>query len=126
MLNQTITKRLILPVPPSVNHSHRNVSMYRRIKTEEAKQFIHDAGWLAKEWAKQTGWIMSMLPQQIIMRVWIYWPDHRKRDADNVIKILQDALSGVLYVDDRVVLPQIHGMEVDKGNPRIEVEIIQK
>ncbi|MFB5193115.1 RusA family crossover junction endodeoxyribonuclease [Alicyclobacillus fastidiosus] len=37
--------------------------------------------------------------------------------------MLQDALTGVVWEDDRWVLPQVMDFDVDKTNPRLEIEI---
>jgi len=29
-----------------------------------------------------------------------YWPDNRRRDTDNFLKVLKDCLTGLLYKDD--------------------------
>ena len=119
-------KRLVLPIPPSVNHSHRNIKQGKRlmrVKTEEAKQFLHDAHWLAFEWMQTTGWEVPEAGEKIILRYWVYWKNNQRRDTDNIAKLLQDSLTDVLYVDDRYVLPQAMDYSVDKQNPRLEIEL---
>lgn len=118
--------RLTLPIPPSVNASHRNVRINLRIKTDAAKLFLTEAGWLAKQWARQTEWHPPDAGVKVILRYWVYWPDRRKRDADNLCKMLMDSLSGILYLDDRYVLPQAMDYAVDKNCPRVEVELETK
>jgi Holliday junction resolvase RusA-like endonuclease len=61
--------------------------------------------------------------QKVVMEVTIYWPDHRKRDCSNILKILEDSFTGILYDDDRWVLSRIMDFSVDKENPRCEVRI---
>ena len=117
------SSRLILPIPPSVNHAYRNVAVHRRIKTGKAKVYIAEAGWMAKTWARKVGWTPPPLPIPVVMSIWIYWPDKRRRDPDNLLKILLDSLAGVLYFDDKVVWPQVCGVSVDRQRPRLEVEI---
>ena len=116
-------KRLILPIPPSVNRAYRNVRIDMRIKTDDAAQFLHDAGWTAKHWARQNEWRMPANSQKVIMRVWIWWPNAKRRDPDNIFKMLNDAIKGVLIEDDNMILPQVIDFEIDKQNPRVEVEL---
>ncbi|MFB5189054.1 RusA family crossover junction endodeoxyribonuclease [Alicyclobacillus fastidiosus] len=52
-----------------------------------------------------------------------YWGDRWRHDQDNPLKLLQDALTGVVWEDDRWVLPQVMDFDVDKQNPRLEIEI---
>jgi crossover junction endodeoxyribonuclease RusA len=115
--------RLILPLPPSVNHAYKNVSIKKRIKTVEASAYISQTAWTARAWAQQTGWTMPSKDQKVIMRVWIWWANNRRRDSDNIFKILSDSLTGIVYPDDCMVLPRVMDFAVDKENPRIEVEL---
>ena len=47
----------------------------------------------------------------------------RRGDLDNRLKVLLDALNGVLYVDDDQVV-EIHAFRKDdRLNPRVEVEV---
>ncbi len=115
--------RLILPLPPSVNASHRNVRVDLRIKTRAAQDYMVEAAWLAKVWTQKTGWTIPAKGQKVLMRTWTFWPDKRRRDTHNRIKILADALEGVLYEDDRYVLVREQDYTVDRERPRIEIEM---
>ncbi|WP_369125258.1 RusA family crossover junction endodeoxyribonuclease [Alicyclobacillus fastidiosus] len=42
---------------------------------------------------------------KVALKVWYYWGDRRRHDQDNPLKLLQDALTGVVWEDDRWVLP---------------------
>lgn len=54
----------------------------------------------------------------------IYFADLRRRDLDNVIKSVLDALNDVAYADDAQV-HEIHAYrELDRENPRVEVELV--
>lgn len=119
-------KRLILPLPPSLNHSHINIQRGKRlmrVRSEATKNFMMDAGWIAKSWKNQTGWTIPDEGQKIAMRVWFFWPDKRRRDQDNPLKLLQDSLTDILWIDDRWVLPQVMDFSVDKSNPRVEITL---
>ena len=54
----------------------------------------------------------------------IYWfmPDHRKRDIDN-LKMVIDAMTGVLWKDDSNIWELTIRKYVDKENPRIEIMV---
>lgn len=119
-------KRLVLPLPPSVNHSHVNVRHGRRlmrIRSEATKRFMAEAGWLARKWAMESGWKVPEAGKKVILRMWMFWPDKRRRDQDNAIKLIQDALNGILWDDDRQVLPRVMDFSVDRENPRVEIEV---
>lgn len=56
----------------------------------------------------------------------IYYPDNRRRDADNTLTSIQDVLvkAGIL-ADDRwqnmIAQPLVHQPQIDRLNPRVEV-----
>ena len=53
-----------------------------------------------------------------------YFPDARRRDADNVLKAVQDALNGFVYVDDSQVVSATVTKAIDRDEPRTEVEVV--
>ncbi len=94
-----------------------------RIRSDATKQYMRDARWVAIDWRNKTGWRIPDKHEKIIVRIWIFWPNARRRDADNAMKILLDSLTGVLYDDDRQVMPRVMDMRIDRENPRVEVEL---
>ncbi|WP_041695234.1 RusA family crossover junction endodeoxyribonuclease [Alicyclobacillus acidocaldarius] len=121
-------RRLVLPLPPSVNHAYRNFVHPRtgrrmRVLSHEAERFKRDAAWLAREWVQRTGWCVPPPGTKVVLRIWYYWSNRRRTDTNNRNKVLLDALEGVLYVDDRWVLVREMDFEIDKANPRIEIEL---
>lgn len=124
--------RFFIPgVPPSVNHMYRNFThrgRRMRVLTYKAEQWMREAKvapFVAEH--RLSGDIgslhMARKGEQVVLRLWFYWPDRRRRDTHNALKALLDAFEGVLYEDDKDVLPQIMGATVDRENPRIEVEV---
>lgn len=53
----------------------------------------------------------------------LFFPDRRRRDADNVIKSLADGMIGVLWDDDHRVGIAADPWQVDRDNPRAEVTV---
>jgi Holliday junction resolvase RusA-like endonuclease len=52
-----------------------------------------------------------------------FYRPQRRGDLDNRIKVLADALQGILYSDDKQV-SELHAyLHDDKQNPRVEVEV---
>lgn len=80
-----MTARLILPLPPSINRSHRNVTVQKRIRTPETVTYMREAGWLAKSWAQQSHWCIPPPQQKVVMRVWYWWPNARRQDTHRSI-----------------------------------------
>lgn len=83
---------LRLPFPPTVNHIwvRGKKGFYMSAK---GKQFFWDAFVMLQEW-KMTNIVPVKLPliNEVKIRFEAYVPDNRKRDLDNLLKGLQDAL----------------------------------
>ena len=80
--------------------------------------------WVIKATVRKAGWQISD-GRKVIMRLWVYWPDNRRRDVHNLHKLLGDAPEGIAYKDDKWLLIQDMDFQVDAKNPRVEVEIIE-
>jgi Holliday junction resolvase RusA-like endonuclease len=52
--------------------------------------------------------------------VTVYWPDRREHDHDNM-KVLWDALNGIVWQDDGQITDSHVHKRFDKGNPRVEM-----
>lgn len=122
-----IMERLILNLPPSVNHMYINGRIghrLSRILSKSAKMWFEDTVIKATEWRTKNEW--STAHHKTIVKLWYYFPDYRRRDTHNTIKILMDALEDAqIYVDDRWALPQIQDFDIDKSKPRVEMEFIK-
>lgn len=120
--------RLILRLPPSVNHMYVNGRMghrLTRVLSGSAKSWVKDAVEKTKIWIEENKW--ELANGKTIVYLWYYFPDFRRRDTHNTLKILLDALEeGGIYQDDRYALPRIMDYEVDKDNARIEIEFKTK
>lgn len=111
--------RLILPVPPSVNHCYGRTK-FGVYKTAEAKAWQQEAGYRAKAW-----WKSQPIDTKLVLNIWVWWPNKRRRDLDNICKLALDALTGIVWTDDHLVLPRFQDYAVDKENPRIELEVLE-
>lgn len=67
--------------------------------------------------------IKQKLKWEIKLEVKIYFWDRRKRDIDNYNKLWMDALSWVLYEDDKQVTDLRLIKDYDKDNPRIVINV---
>lgn len=117
--------RLILPgLTPSVNHMYRNARFGPRsikVLSKDSKIWFESTVTQAVSWRKSNKW--NTAEGKVIVRIWFYFPDRRKRDTHNGLKILLDALEDAkIYENDRYALPRIMDFEVDRENPRIEIE----
>lgn len=52
--------------------------------------------------------------------VYLFFPDKRRRDADN-IKLLLDSMTGILWLDDSQIVDLHIRKYVSRDNPRIEI-----
>ncbi len=95
---------LELPYPPSVNHYwYRNGN--RSFLGKKGKQFREDVQTLYGGCTPHEG--------RLQVEVMMYPPDRRKRDVDNVLKPLLDALEHAdIFLDDA----QIDALSISRGD----------
>jgi len=114
-----------LPIPPSVNHMYRNFTKNgrrMRVHTAEAKRFFTDAGWKLKPTVTAARWVA--LDEKTVVDLWVWWPDRRIRDVDNLNKGILDALKLYKVVtDDHFCLPRWQDYYYDPRNPRVEADV---
>lgn len=108
---------IVLPWPPSRNHTHVTTRQGRRVPTKVYRDYME----AARAALIISGCQLHESLAEITFR--LYWPNRRRADADNRLKICRDALNGILVADDCwQCLPVEHVFnELDKSHPRIEV-----
>jgi crossover junction endodeoxyribonuclease RusA len=77
---------------------------------------------IAKSAAREQSWVYSR-GEKLVIELWAFWADGKKRDIHNLHKILCDCLEGILYENDSWVLVRDIDFCVDKRNPRVEIRI---
>jgi len=114
--------KLTLPYPPSVNQIYRRRQRGGIYKVSTAKTFEYEVLAIVGANGRQRQPPMVGL---VSISIDIYPPDKRRRDVDNVLKVLLDSLTGaqVWRDDSQVVELTIRRQPPDKSNPRCEVEI---
>lgn len=107
---------LTTPIPPSVNHMYATGRAGQRFKSDAYRAFETVVRLSAQSV------VDSLFTKRLVLTLLVYGL-RDNADLDNVIKPLQDALQGVVYVNDK----QIHELHVfrckDEGEARIEVEV---
>lgn len=88
-----------LPYPPSINHAYHNVHGRRCLKPDVATYKTNVSLLVAN--ARQH---FGDVPMPFQMFVYVYPPDKRKRDLDNILKVMQDAICDGLSVDDSQIV----------------------
>lgn len=109
-LNQNLNKRIILPWPPSGNRYWRHVNGVTMISKEARiyKTIVQTLIMVSR---------LKKLEGRLSMQIFAYPPDKRKRDLDNLIKVLQDSLqkSGLFNDDSQIDKLYIERKEVKKS-----------
>lgn len=101
---------LVLPFPPSVNHYWMQNGNTRYIGVK-GKAFRNSV--VAAVLPKR----IKTLSGRVKMEIEAYPPDHRRRDIDNLLKALLDAIqhAGVYADDNQIDILHICRKEVIKG-----------
>lgn len=110
-------------VVPSWNHLY---TMVRNKPTlgSPAKTYKNTLIDLMKAWKHEHQWEKAV-NQKVIVRIWVVFPDKRKRDCHNLDKIVLDAMEEAeLFDNDANALVQYIDMTIDKEHPRFEIELI--
>lgn len=106
---------ITLPYPPSANRYWRHFRG-KVVKSDEARAYQTEAGWLAKAGG------VRIVDGDLVLTLRFYRP-RKAGDLDNRIKVTLDSLNGVAYKDDAQV-KELHAyLYDDKDNPRVEVHI---
>ena len=117
--------RLILPYPPSVNRMYRSFvpkGWCRAVValSPEAKAYKAECGWLAR-----AAGIREPLRGPIELRLRLVPSGRRCMDLSNCWKVAEDALNGIVYVDDAQVWRIVaERAEPDPAGARLEVEVL--
>lgn len=104
--------------PPSVNHIYTRVRGHWDRMAKVPRVATYQAGVVPViRTAKPSGW----RPEGQIRITYDFFLV-RDADCDNMLKILNDAISVALDINDRMFLPCVRSKSIDKKNPRVEVE----
>jgi crossover junction endodeoxyribonuclease RusA len=81
----------------------------------------------AREYREHVGWIcrsagVDMLSGDVTVVMSVYRP-RKVGDLDNCIKIILDAMQGIVYENDKQVDYIIARRFEDKNEPRVEIEV---
>jgi len=63
------------------------------------------------------------MDEEYMISIMIFFPDKRRRDADNVVKSIQDGCTHIIWHDDHRVGCYSPPWRIDRDNPRAEVVI---
>ncbi len=115
-------KKIILKgTPPSTNDIYKyrragNFIMgYMTTKGKAKKEEI--------QWEMKSQWKKEVLKNDIEIDITFYFPDKRRRDWDNFNKIIHDAGTGIIWLDDSQIQDAHVHKKIDKDNSRVELLI---
>ena len=111
----------LLGSPQSTNHIYKSHCKFGRpcvYMSKEGKQLKEDYQWQIK--SQYHG---EVLTSDLKMTVELWFGTKRKHDVDNYNKLILDALSGLVYEDDKQIIELTVRKGYDKKNPRAEVKI---
>lgn len=114
--------KLNLPWPPSVNHLYMR-TLRGVFLTPRAKQYYDNAEMLLMLNPNKP---KVAILDNVQLKVNAYPPDRRKRDDDNIMKVLSDVLvKGGILADDSLIRKRITELfEYNKENKTRGVDII--
>lgn len=89
--------------------------------TRDAINYVKEAQTRTKKAMLEQGWKKEEEGVWFYVDLYYYFPDRRKRDTHNTLKILMDALEFLVFEDDYYVLTRVQMVELDRENPRVEM-----
>lgn len=94
-------------------------SIYKKKQCKDFEALVADC---ADEKKQSTKWILT--EDSVFVKVKILLPDQRRRDLDNALKSLLDAMNGIIYKDDTQVF-KIEAEKVYKKGcePTIKIQV---
>lgn len=113
---------IVLPFPPSVNHTWMRGKGQRLYANPKVKTFHNQANAIIKSLC-----LLEPLKYRLKVKIVLNEKDRRKRDIDNYTKSIFDACTknGVWEDDSQVdELIIVRGV-IDKENPRVTVNIFR-
>ena len=118
--------RLVLPLPPSINHQYATVQG-RRVLSSAGRQFKALVGQevlcaLAKRKSgPPPGQMQDGTPLALDLR--FYFKSELRRDIDGGLKITQDAVCEALGINDNRIVEVTLRKERDAAAPRLELSL---
>lgn len=104
--------------PLSTNNVYVNSPGRGRFMAKGAKVLKESYQWQIKSQYKG-----KPITKDVDLRVELFFGDKRIRDIDNYNKLLLDACTGILWVDDSQIQSLLIIKNFDKKNPRAELTL---
>lgn len=122
--------KVTLPIAPSVNQylGYRVVyingkAISQPFETKVAFEYKEYVKSIIHRELKKQEWVNPKENEYVVMNITYYF-DRKHKDADNAIKVMQDAIvKSKIIPDDDIVIPKVKNIYIDKYNPRVEIEL---
>lgn len=107
----------------STQSIYRSVCMGNHPRT----YMTHDGKALKEQyqWEAKSQYHKPVITAPVAVTIRFYFGTKRTRDLDNQNKLILDALSGIVYKDDKQIQELHLYKDYNKAKPRIEVSIIE-
>lgn len=118
---ETNVVTVTLPIPPSVNHAYWNAPRRGRVKTKAYREWRKEAGWEIN--IQKPGKVLGLVV--IDYRVSPVFHVKRKRDLDNFLKPLSDALVDLGLIEDDSLIIDLRirwDEQIEQGKVVVRVE----
>jgi len=116
------TLRIEIPaLPPSVNRYVRQGKGHTYL-TKESKEFMKLASTLAREQARSLNW--EIIPATNFFPMWIFFEMKHRRfpDPNNLLKVLIDAMEGIIFENDKWVCPIVRAEITGRFHTTVEFQ----
>jgi Holliday junction resolvase RusA-like endonuclease len=122
---------LVLPLPISVNALYvlqyaynkkyrKNMPTGRKILSEAGRVNKKEIQKSASSQMRNQHWNLEITKNHFIYQDIDVYFNRKNRDSDNILKLLNDSLQGLIFHNDSKVLTRVQRVYYDYGNPRIE------
>lgn len=122
---------LVLPLPISINQLYqlqyaynkkfrRNMPTGRRILTDAGRKNKIEIQKSATEQMRYQTWNLEVTKTRFIYQDINVYFNRKNRDSDNILKLLNDSLQGLIFHNDSKVLTRVQRVYYDYENPRVE------
>lgn len=107
---------LVKPVPVNQKYSIICGKNYLSKKYRTAKEDL--------AYEIRSAWKHEIRKGSVCMNILLYFGDNRRRDIDAYLKILLDAMTGIVYEDDSQIDEMHVFKQVDIKSPRTVIQIL--
>ncbi len=121
----TDSLRFTVPGKPQPKERPRLGPNGRVYTPRRTTSFESTVGVYALAAVRRSKWTLAPKSAQFAVEISAYFPDLRRRDVDNVMKAVLDAMNAVVWADDVQVTRATIERRLDTGNPRVEVTVVR-